>query len=165
MPAIPPAWKMCSAFTVRTDWLFYWLQTSWGGSVCESFTLVLETNGLRGIWLRSLVRSLQLHIKVDMGILMSLMVAGNSHSDVCLAVKICRITVDIIQVCFLSSCLMPLVSKTKVNLPKTLPLQLICNQGSHSVVKTSNQLLQCSTPLSLVYIMEPHKSIHVYFKE
>jgi len=90
MPAIPPAWKMCSAFTVRTDWLFYWLQTSWGGSVCESFTLVLETNGLRGIWLRSLVRSLQLHIKVDMGILMSLMVAGNSHSDVCLAVKICR---------------------------------------------------------------------------
>ena len=31
---------------------------------------------------------------------------------------------------------------------QTLPLQLICNQGSHSVVNTSNQLSQCSTEIS-----------------
>jgi len=62
----------------------------------------------------------------------------------------------------LSSCFM---HRTKVNLSKTLPLQLICNQGSHPAVKTSNHLLQCSTPSRLVYVMETHKSIHDYFKE
>jgi len=39
---------------------------------------------------------------------------------------------------------MQLVSNIKVNLPQPLPPQLICNQGNHSVAKTTNQFLQWS---------------------
>ena len=37
---------------------------------------------------------------------------------------------------------MLLVSNIKVNFSQPLPPQLVCNQGNHSVAKTSNQFLQ-----------------------
>ena len=61
--------------------------------------------------------------------------------------KICRIMV-IIWACFHSSSLVQLVSNTKVNLSQPLPPQLVCNQGNHSVIKTSNTFLQCTYCLS-----------------
>ena len=42
----------------------------------------------------------------------------------------------------LPGCLIPLVSNTKVNLSQPLPPQLVCNQGNHSVVKTTNQFFK-----------------------
>ena len=38
-----------------------------------------------------------------------------------------------------AGCLMQLVSNTKVKLSLPLPTKLGCNQGNHSVVKTTNQ--------------------------
>jgi len=52
------------------------------------------------------------------------MVAYVSLAEVCLAVKICRIMVKIIWACFLSICLVQVVSSTKVNLSQPLPLSL-----------------------------------------
>ena len=40
-------------------------------------------------------------------------------------------------------CLVPLVSNTKVNLSQPLSPQLVCNQSNHSVIKMTNQFLQC----------------------
>ena len=102
MPAIPPdAWsKMCSAFTVRTDWLFY-PQSGYPG--CRQAVEAVFVRGLLWYWRPmaceasgpdnlndnngNTCKVTQLHIKVFMEILMSLMVAGDSLSDVCLSVE------------------------------------------------------------------------------
>ena len=50
---------------------------------------------------------------------------------------------------FLSGCLMQLAKYTIHN--HALSLQLVCNQGNHSVVKTTNLFLLCTgLPCSLV---------------
>ena len=59
---------------------------------------------------------------------MPLTIACVSFEDVCSAVKICR-----------------------VNLSQPLPPQLVCNQGNHSVVKTTNQFLQCMIMLIFLH--------------
>ena len=38
---------------------------------------------------------------------------------------------------------MQLVFNIKANLKRPLSLQFVCNQGNHSVVKTTNLFLQC----------------------
>ena len=103
--------------------------------------MVLETNGIiQPVSHLAQIISLttmgtqghvHLHIKDVIEILMPLMVACVSLADVCSA-----------GACFLSGCIMPLVSNTKVNLSQSLPPQLVCYQGEHSVVKTPNQFLQ-----------------------
>jgi len=89
----------------------------------------------------TLARSLKLQIKVIENTHAFDGIACVSLAGVCSVVKICRIMVKIIWACLLSSCLMPLVSDTKVNLSQPLPPSLsIYNQGNHSVAERNQSV-------------------------
>ena len=108
------------------SWVEAWLQTSWGGSGCEKFTLVLETNCIRqlerkqaqiivAIILQILTTeqtsARETHATIKgMNISMTTLICSRSdHASVPMIVN------ETIWARCLASCFVPLVSNTKVS--------------------------------------------------